>query len=882
MSIPITCPGCEAVFDVPDNLVGKTIRCTTCKAQVTVAASTEAAKKPFGWAAGSGLAETTDAEPIPEVIRNDTAKTAKATKPDIWGKKTPKSDDTVEEDEEDEDDQPKAKATPAKKTKIAAVAAPTKSSKANKWDDEDADRPKLKKKNKDGDEEKPSNIAFYGGALLTLLSVIGLMLKIFSGGTKPNDTASNSSNTTPAGNMSPNTPVVPAVNWQPVNTGSMACEMPGNPVLRNDPIRTGGTVQLYLLESPSKDHAFFVSSVPIPAAVPANLTAKMLDEAASGFERGMAGGGLGGGGFGRNSQIRVSSKTDIQQDGFPGKELRLAGRTGSEPTGGVLRIVLAGRQMHIFGVGADNYALLQPQAQRFMDSVKISGSPNTGGPVVINDPPKGPPTTTTPGGNPVPPPTTTPGNPPAMPPMPPGGNPVPPMPPGGNPMPPIGGGEVVGNLKTKLSNPFFAGAFDTEKKELIVVGFRTAGNRQAGTIQRYSLPDFKLVGSVNIPSVATRAQLDSAKGLLYVTTVGAGINPTANQYDRPANIGDVAVYDLGPIRNAKFDEKVDTKPVGMISVSRLIRDIVLSADGKSLFVLATTTIGKNKSQIVQVNTADRKTVKTVDLPNVGWDMVPSADGQKLFVTGLATGAIVPPLMVLETGTMTLAPSLALPKSAFSIAVSKDGRIVTSSLGNNGLGAGIGGGGVAIGGGGFGPPNGPGGPGGPGGPPGGGGVGGVVNNPLELNVLDASGNKVEATKPGTVGASNNGYLAVTPDGKYLICSSHHPMLLGTGLDVYETSEKFLGDKLVASMKKAGDAHLGGTFLVSPDSEYIVFLNGAVLKLDDLGGAPGNGPAPPVGGVGGNPMPPMGVPPFGAPPFGVPPKGPGGIGLPPFGK
>ncbi|MBX9628353.1 MAG: hypothetical protein K2X82_31430, partial [Gemmataceae bacterium] len=39
MPIPTTCPGCRAAFDVPDQLAGKTIRCTSCKTQLTVPAA---------------------------------------------------------------------------------------------------------------------------------------------------------------------------------------------------------------------------------------------------------------------------------------------------------------------------------------------------------------------------------------------------------------------------------------------------------------------------------------------------------------------------------------------------------------------------------------------------------------------------------------------------------------------------------------------------------------------------------------------------------------------------------------------------------------------------------------------------------------------------
>src|SRR5438309_22583 len=36
MAIPIKCPGCQAAFEVPESLGGKTIRCTSCKTQLPV------------------------------------------------------------------------------------------------------------------------------------------------------------------------------------------------------------------------------------------------------------------------------------------------------------------------------------------------------------------------------------------------------------------------------------------------------------------------------------------------------------------------------------------------------------------------------------------------------------------------------------------------------------------------------------------------------------------------------------------------------------------------------------------------------------------------------------------------------------------------------
>src|SRR5262249_24342791 len=41
MPIPLTCAGCQSSFEVPDHLAGKKIRCTTCKAEMTVSLADE-------------------------------------------------------------------------------------------------------------------------------------------------------------------------------------------------------------------------------------------------------------------------------------------------------------------------------------------------------------------------------------------------------------------------------------------------------------------------------------------------------------------------------------------------------------------------------------------------------------------------------------------------------------------------------------------------------------------------------------------------------------------------------------------------------------------------------------------------------------------------
>ena len=453
------------------------------------------------------------------------------------------------------------------------------------------------------------------------------------------------------------------------------------------------------------------------------MAQQLLDEMVGDEEK-----DTGGKGFGRRSsgsKSQITGKSDFQVGGFPGKELQFIETQGNEKFAGTRRFVVTSQSIVTYGIHVENYDSMKSQAQRIYNTVNITAPPFKSAPtpqVAMNRPPRTNPTTGTKKPNPtttVPTTTVATNNPPMNPmgtttappaipiveskPMP-GVDPMPPIGPNPQPMPPQpAGNEVAGKLAAGLTNPFNAGAFDTEKKELVVVGFRRAGNRQAGTIQRYSYPDFKQQGTtVNIPSTATRAAIDSQKGLLYVTTVGAGIDPNPVQFDRPAFIGDIAVYDLAQLRSGKFDEKTELKPVATISIGatkNAIRDISLSGDGKSLFVMTSTQTGKLVSQVLRIDTAERKIGKSVILPNPGWDMLPSPDGKKLFVTANMPAGAASPLMIVDANAMTLVtPSFALAKPAYNLAIAKDGRIIASSLS-----APITAGGAGVGGAGFGGP-----------------------------------------------------------------------------------------------------------------------------------------------------------------------------------
>lgn len=882
MAIPLTCPGCKVAFEVPESLAGKKIRCTSCKTEVVVtaavaAAAAEPAKKPFGWASNSGQKAATAAQaaPLPtENVAKPSAKTAQVAKPPA--KPVVKSDVTVDDDDEDEEDE-KPREKPTKKAAVATTAA-----KKRRDDDDDDDRPKRKKK-KNESAAAGGMMAIIIGGVVALAAIGGLSAYLLSGDKKDTASSSGSSSTTttPAttggGDTNGDRPTTQPAPGTNTGTRTGPGGRPG-PVTRpkggnpNNPLGAFNDIEQFGTRGAWTTHTGDGFSAEFPGVPtfrtqnvgPNNVGATAVgarDEAIaavivftptagdpmSSLDQRLA--LMGPGLAGRPSQ-------PVTLDGYSGKEIDLTDSDGA----GKMRIFLAKDRLYMFVAGGPTKggrpAMPPEDVDRFLNSAKITYQGNGNNVAVGPGPMPMPPG---PGVNPE-------GNPNQFPgpmPMPPGPvgpeggrppigpeggrpGPGPAGPEGGRPGPGVAqpgfapGTEITGKLNNKLP-PFFAGAFDTEKKELIVVGIRAVGARQAGTLQRFSYPDFRSQGTVNIPSVGTRAAIDPAKGLLYVTTAGA-LNPAAlamGQFDKPVFLGDVAVYDLAQLRNRKPDEKGDFKPAAVITVNKMIRDIALSNDGKSLFVLTSTTVqGRPQSQLTQFDTTDRKVVKSKALTAPAWEMVRSPEGDKLYITGMASNVpnLTPPIVVIDTNGLTDLPSLAPSRTVVSLAVGKDGRVLTSCL-------------PALPAGGFGNPAlGP-----PGGGPGG------QPPACELSVLDATGKTGEALRPGTTGVSNNGYVEVTPDGKYLVVSTHHPNMFGGGLDVYETSDKFLGDKPIASMKKAGDSYVGGAFLIAPDSDYVVFYNGAVLKLDDLGGAP-NGP-PGVAGPG--PMP------------GVAPPGPPGV-------
>jgi len=814
MAVPLTCPGCRAAFDVPDELAGKTIRCTSCQTQLTVpavvVAATVAPTTPAKRSFGAVPAKTSPARPAvkTDVEVDDDEERVRPSKPAARVAKTAKRRDD-DEDEDDEDD-----------------------------DDED-DRPTRKGK-KAGN---PAGVWLMigGGVGLCALIAVGVWLLMGSGDKK--DTASNTStpaaatttnNTTsvpsstgnasttrpttgptPTPTPTPGMPPVPApTGWQTIQGEGFTFEFPGAPTPGAMMPGIGGVpgARTYMLRNGTED-AVFVVAAPTAQLLSPDQARKQLDEMKQAAVNSTAGGRprFGGG----KGDVSVSSANDITVDGFPGIEVVLGDKSG-KGGGGRTRYVIARDRLFVCGGLSDNYAAFTPTVDRVINSLKITAVPPGGVAIGPMNPNPMMPNPMNP--NPMMPNPMFPGGDPMMP----GGfNPGGELQPGRNPPPPPGAltsPALVADVK-----PFYAVAFDAEKGEVYTVASRQYGTKVGGTLRRYSYPEFKLKGQYKLPHLATRAALDAKKGLLYLAAVSTP-SPALGQaqYDRPMPLatGDIEVIDLAPIRGGKVEEQSEVKPTATIPVGATVRGMELSADGKSLTLVVTRAVtgGKVKSALRLIDAAERKQVKEKELPEVALFMCALADGQQLLVTEYPSDKNKSANVLAYDAATWTPKTIPLPGATTDIAPGRGGRLVAAVIGNGDPRA------------------------------------------AKLHVLDGEGGAKELTTAGWK-AANNFYAAFTPDGKYLLVSSQGGLgnggaVANPGLDVYDVGDAAdaRSYRKVASVREAGGTPLGGYFHVSPDGAFVVFHGGTVLAVDKLTENVAPTPPPP----GGNPPPPPGTP------------------------
>ena len=581
MAIPITCPGCQAAFEVPETLAGKTIRCTSCKTQLSVPSADS--KKPFGWATGPSAAQTAAAP----MALDDAPPLARVSKPAVKA--------AVVDDDEEDDEKTSPNKPAAKKSGSMIKGAPKK--RRDDDDDDDDDQPRKKKKNTNGGSG--AVIALIGGGVLCLGAIVGLCIWLLNGDDKKDTAKSDNSNnnTTPtngSGGMTP--PPGNGGQMTPPPTGGSgdgAMTLPGKP-------GSGG------------------GRPPIPSG---SSGAGMTPP--SGGSLPPNGGGL--------TPIRPGVGSSASPPGgFPGGGRPPIPGTGGEaeitqpPTGGVGGIGIPQPPPGIGTGPPPGMGGIQQPPGGFPQPPGGFPQPPGGG---IGQPPG-------PGG----------GRPPIGGGIgqPPGG--IGGQPPGGigggigggqaDPNPAPFGAKTDGDSKAVIDK-FFTGAFDSKAKEFFTFSAKATNGKISTKLNRYDVTkSFADQGSFKVLHFVTRVAIDPNKGLLYAATIS---NPSvqavgSQQFDQAAGIGDVHIYDLNAIREKKVAPNAELKSL-VIGVGRTIRGMELSEDGKSLIVVTTVTSGKtHKSFLTKYDTETRKPVGApTALPEAAWNMCKSPDGKNLLI-----------------------------------------------------------------------------------------------------------------------------------------------------------------------------------------------------------------------------------------------------------
>ncbi len=402
-----------------------------------------------------------------------------------------------------------------------------------------------------------------------------------------------------------------------------------------------------------------------------------------------------------------------------------------------------------------------------------------------------------------------------------------------------------GRLKHKIDT-FYTAAFleQKEQKAFFTITSRQEKTKLLGTLTWHEYPSFTPKGSYKLPHLATRAVIDSDKGLLYVTTTSnlpaATINPL--QYDLVSLIGDIHVFELSSIIDGTIPPGAELKPLATIPIGKSIHGLELSNDGKFLFVASTTT--SKTSSVLKIDTETRKATGTpLALPEPVWEMRKTADGKSLLILDAAPHVLGKTAMIRVYNQETLKEDKQ-PISAQGVA----NHIASAPSAAKGDSA------VTV-------------------------AGSGANLPGKLYVIGNSGPQEMQLGLGWKAAANGntaGFVEYSPDGKLLFVTAYR----APGLDVYEVGNDSTSSlttlKKKASIRTAGGPtqYVGGHFYISPDGLYLVDHHGIVLETANIGGSNGEGANAGAFGQPGRPGGP-GVGPGG------PGVGPGGPGLVPGG-
>ena len=396
MTIPIKCPGCQAAFEVPESLGGKTIRCTSCKTQLSV----------------------------PAAVAAPTAKLAPVARPASAKVAAPREDDV--------------KSKPSKSSKPSDSKSSKSSSKRRSDDDDDDDDDDERPAKKAGKKKAKSGgnggmIALIAGGAVGLCAIIGVVVWLMMGSSDKKDTAksdSSGSTSTPSsgaptapgqqapggsgpgmpgsgaggppmpggGGGMPGMPGMPGgggggggqviAGWKRVQGDGFTVDMPQQPEMLNMPADKGVRGKVYVCNAPDEKGGMIIVAIEIPAE--GQLGDKQALEAfldglnksgggGIGAGGGKWGGRFGGGGGGGAGASKVRNRRDTTLDSYPAVEFEL--ETGTGPAFSA-KASCANGKLVLAMVGHETDASYTAN-----DGAKFLGSLHMGGGAVAGGPP---------------------------------------------------------------------------------------------------------------------------------------------------------------------------------------------------------------------------------------------------------------------------------------------------------------------------------------------------------------------------------------------------------------------------------------------------------------------------------------------------------------
>ena len=346
---------------------------------------------------------------------------------------------------------------------------------------------------------------------------------------------------------------------------------------------------------------------------------------------------------------------------------------------------------------------------------------------------------------------------------------------------PAASSETMVVLDRKV-DPFWCAVVLPNRKELITAGMRGGNTANVGgVLTRYSLPDFKQLGTYIFHQPIFRMVASEPGGRLYFASAGTPAD-AKGMPDREIGtlMGDINAVDLKLFTDGTLTDGDKLKVAQSYVVSGAISGLELSAAGDALYVSTITMAGKRPrivpkgGKLLKCETISGKWAPEIVTDNPIWAMSLSADGQLVGAIERRTEGGGGSLLLLDTVAWKRTKSTSVTDTPEDAAKGEPGSMV---------------------------------------------------------VLQASATNCKLVSLGGIGETQvvmldkpMQYAEVLDGGKQVLLSR------GAG----ENSVMFADiDWIKGSLKPlATNDTLGGNFLVTPDGQYAIWNNGSVVDLKKI--------------------------------------------------